>query len=176
MSNLVRRENREPTRQTANQNGNDYRWDPFRAMDAFLRWDPFRSEGNLLSRGGEYMPHFDVKENKGAYVLTADLPGVKEEDVDVSLNGNLLTVSGKREDERREEGEQYYSVERSHGTFSRSFSLPDGIDGGGISADLKSGVLTVQIPKRPESQPRKITLGKSGAGQTTNEKSGTAKA
>ena len=172
MSNLVRRENREPTR----QNANEYRWDPFRVMAAFLRCDPFRSEGNLLSRGGEYMPHFDVKENKGAYVLTADLPGVKDEDVDVSLNGNLLTVSGKREDERREDGEQYYSVERSHGTFSRSFSLPDGIDGGAISADLKSGVLTVQIPKRPESQPRKITVGKPGEGGMTNDKTGTAKA
>lgn len=158
MANLVRRENREPARQT----GNDYRWDPFRMMDAFLRWDPFRSDNNLLSGGGEYNPRFDVKENKNAYLLRADLPGVKEEDVDVSLNGNLLTVSGKRDDERREEGEQYYSLERSYGTFSRSFSLPDGIDAGGITADLKSGVLTVQIPKRPEAQPRKITVGKSG--------------
>lgn len=173
MANLVRRENREPVR----QNANDYRWDPFRVMDAFLRWDPFRSEGNLLSHSGEYTPHFDVKENKSAYVLTADLPGVKDEDVDVSLNGNFLTVSGKREDERREEGDQYYAVERSHGTFSRSFSLPEGIDGEGISADLKSGVLTVQIPKRPESQPRKISVGKSGAASgATNEKQGTAKA
>jgi HSP20 family protein len=166
MANMVRRENREP----AQQNSNEYRWDPFRVMDALLRWDPSRGDNNLLSHGGEFMPKFDVKENKRAYVLRADLPGVKDEDVDLSLNGNLLTVSGKRDDERREEGEQYYSVERSYGTFSRSFSLPDGIDAGGISADLKSGVLTVQIPKRPEAQPRKITLGK--AGETT----GTAKA
>lgn len=161
MANMVRRENREP----AQQNANEYRWDPFRVMDALLRWDPYRGDNNLLSRGSEYTPKFDVKETKHAYVLRADLPGVKEEDVDLSLNGNLLTVSGKRDDERREEGEQYYSVERSYGTFSRSFSLPDGIDAAGISADLKSGVLTVQIPKRPEAQPRKITLGK--AGETT---------
>jgi HSP20 family protein len=166
MATMVRRENREP----AQQNQNEYRWDPFRVMDALLRWDPYRGENNLLSRGGEYMPKFDVKENKNAYVLRADVPGVKEEDIDLSLNGNLLTVSGKRDDERREEGEQYYSVERSYGTFSRSFSLPDGIDASAISADLKSGVLTVQIPKRPEAQPRKITLSKSG------ETTGTAKA
>ena len=166
MANMVRRENREP----AQQNQNEYRWDPFRVMDALLRWDPYRGDNNLLSRGSEYMPKFDVKENKHAYVLRADLPGVKEEDIDLSLNGNLLTVSGKRDDERREEGEQYYSVERSYGTFSRTFSLPDGIDAGAISADLKSGVLTVQIPKRPEAQPRKISLGKSG------ETAGAAKA
>jgi HSP20 family protein len=131
-------------------------------MDAFLRWDPFRGDNSLLSRGGEFVPRFDVKETKNHYELRADLPGVKEEDVDVSVNGNLLTVSGKREDEHREEGEQYYSVERSHGSFSRSFSMPDGIDSGSITAELKAGVLTVQIPKRPEAQPRKITLGKSG--------------
>jgi HSP20 family protein len=166
MANLVRRENREATQ----QNHNEYRWDPFRVVDALLRWDPYRGDNSLLSHGGEFMPKFDVKESKNAYVLRADLPGVKDEDIDLSLNGNLLTVSGKRDDERREEGEQYYSVERSYGAFSRSFSLPDGIDAGAISADLKSGVLTVQIPKRPEAQPRKITVGK--AGETT----GTAKA
>ena len=168
MANMVRRENREPARQYG-QEGHEYRWDPFRVMDAILRWDPLRSDNGLLSRGGEYVPRFDVKETKGAYVLRADLPGVKEEDVDVSVNGSLLTVAGKREDERREEEDQYYSVERSYGTFARSFSLPDGIDSGSITADLKSGVLTVQIPKRPEAQPRKISLGK------TNE-TGTAKA
>jgi HSP20 family protein len=129
-------------------------------MDALLRWDPLRTENNLLSRGSEYVPRFDVKETKNAYVLRADLPGVKEEDVDLSLNGTLLTISGKREEEHREEGDQYYSVERSSGSFSRSFQLPEGIEAANITADLKSGVLTVQIPKRPEAQPRKITVGK----------------
>ena len=170
MANMVRRDNREPARQYG-QEGNEYRWDPFRVMDALLRWDPLRTENNLLSRGGEYVPRFDVKETKNGYVLRADLPGVKEEDVDVSLHGNMLTVSGKREDEQREEGDQYYSIERSSGTFSRSFQLPDGIEAGTISADLKSGVLTVKIPKRPEAQPRKIALGKGDAGNA-----GTAKA
>lgn len=169
MANLVRRESREPARQDANE----YRWDPFRVMDAFLRWDPFRGENSLLSRGGgEFVPRFDVKESKNHYVVRADLPGVKDDDVDVSVNGNLLTISGKRDDEHREEGDQYYSVERSHGSFSRSFSMPDGIDGEGITADLKAGVLTVQIPKRPEAQPRKITLGKNGGNKAVGENSG----
>jgi HSP20 family protein len=85
---------------------------------------------------------------------------VKEEDIELSLNGNLLTVSGKREVEKREEGDQYFSVERSFGTFSRSFSLPDNVDVDHISADLRNGVLTAQIPKKPEAQPKKISIGK----------------
>ena len=157
MANLIRRDNRDVGR----PEGSEQRWDPFRMMDTLLRWDPFRWDNGLAARGGEFVPRFDIKEAKNTYVLKADLPGVREEDVQVSLNGNLLAVSGKREEEHREEGEQYYTVERSCGTFSRSFVLPDGIDGDNISADLKGGVLTIQIPKRPEAQPKKIALSRS---------------
>jgi HSP20 family protein len=132
-------------------------------MDAFLRLDPLRVENGLVSRSGEFVPRFDVKETKAAYELRADVPGVKEEDIELSLNGNLLTVSGKREIEQREEGDQYFSVERSFGTFSRSFSLPDNVDVEHISADLRTGVLMVQIPKKPEAQPKKISIGKRGS-------------
>jgi HSP20 family protein len=156
MANLIRRDHQG----VARQQPQDYRWDPFRVMDAFLRWDPFRSEHALLPTGGEFSARFDVKEAKDAYVLRADLPGVKEDAVDVSLNGNLLTISGKRDEENREEGDQYFALERSHGSFTRSFALPDNVDSEGISADLKNGVLTVKIPKKPEAQPRKISVGK----------------
>jgi HSP20 family protein len=108
------------------------------------------------------MPRFDVKETKDAYVIKADLPGVKDEEVDVSLNGNLLSISGKRDGDHREEGDAYYMVERSYGTFARSFTMPEGIDGNGVTADLKNGVLTVRIPKKPESQPKRIAIGKGG--------------
>jgi len=160
MANLIRRDNREVGR----QEGSEQRWDPFRMMDTLLRWDPFRWDNGLVARGGEFVPRFDIKETKNTYVLKADLPGVREEDVQVSLNGNLLAVSGKREEEHRDEGEQYYAVERTYGTFSRSFALPDGIDGDTISADLKGGVLSIQIPKRPEAQPKKISLSKRDSG------------
>jgi HSP20 family protein len=160
MANLIRRDNRTVARQDAP----DYRWDPFRVMDAFLRWDPSRAESGLTPSGGEFTARFDVKETKNAYVLRADVPGIKEDGVDISLNGNILTIGGKRDEERREEGEQYFAVERSHGSFTRSFSLPDNVDVEGISADLKQGVLTVQIPKKPESQPRKIAVGKTTDG------------
>ena len=167
MANLVKRENRE----VARGGGAGYQWDPFRVMDALLRWDPFREEyANLASSAVQFAPRFDVKETKDAYVLKADLPGVKEEEIDVSLNGNMLTISGKKEEEHKEEGEQYYAMERSYGAFSRSFTLPDGADGEHVTADLKNGVLTLQIPKRPEAQPKKITIGKGG------ESGGTAKA
>lgn len=156
MATIVRRENREAPRTSAGE----YRWDPFRVMDAFLRWDPLRMDDGLLARGGEFTPRFDVKQTKDAFVIKADLPGVRDEDLDVSLTGSLLSISGKREAERREGDEQYYALERSYGTFTRSFSLPDSVDGEHVTADLKNGVLTVVIPKKPEAQPKKISVGK----------------
>ena len=89
-------------------------WDPFRVVRDVFRWDPFREFEAAL--GGEYrslgsfVPSFDVKETKEAYVFRADLPGVKEEDLDVSLTGNQLTISGHRERETREQGETYYAT------------------------------------------------------------------
>src|SRR5258708_6310177 len=154
MANLVRRENRDVTR----QEGSEQRWDPLRMMAALLRWAPFRLDGNLPVRGDEFIPRFDIKDTKTAYELRADLPGVKDEDLDVQVNGSILSISGKREDEQREEGDRYYALERSYGTFTRSFALPDGIDPDGITADLKSGVLMVHIPTRPEPQPKKIQI------------------
>ena len=159
MANLVRKDNREPARVPAPER----RWDPFRAMDALLWWDPFRGgEWGGLSKGGAFTPRFDVKETKDAYVIKADMPGVKDDELEVSLNGNMLTISGKREEERKDEGENYYTLERSYGTFARSFTLPDGGDAKNVAAELKNGVLTVQLPKKPEVQPKKIAIGKRG--------------
>ena len=163
MANLIRRRNEGVTQQRPQQ---EYSFDPFRMMDALLRWDPFRGglsqEGGWLGRTAEFLPTFDIKETKDAYVIQADLPGVKEEDVEVSLNGNVMTISGKREQEQREEGDQDYAVERSYGTFARSFSLPEGANVDDIKADLKNGVLTLHAPKRPEVQPKRISIGRSG--------------
>jgi HSP20 family protein len=158
MANLIKRDNAEVSR----TKGREYRVDPFRVIDALLRWDPLRSDWNGFAPAGEFLPRFEVKETPNSYVINAELPGVKEEDVDVSLNGRQLTITVKREEERREDGEQYHAAERSYGTFARSFSLPDSVDAEGVRADLKSGVLTVQIPKRPEAQPKKIAIGRGG--------------
>jgi len=158
MLNLIKRENRDVTRSATPE----HRLDPFRMMDALLRWDPLRGEWGGFGQSVEFVPRFDVKETKDAYVISADLPGVKDEDLNVSLNGNLLTISGTREEEHQEAGESYYAMERSHGSFARSFTMPDGVDGESVTADLKQGVLTVRIPKKPEAQPKRIAIGKGG--------------
>ena len=158
MANLIKRENRDVTRSASPE----HRLDPFRMMDALLRWDPFRGDWSGSGQSLDFVPHFDVKESKDAYVINADLPGVKDEELDVSLSGNLLTISGRREEEHREEGESYYAMERSQGSFARSFTMPDGVDAENVSADLKQGVLTLRSPTKPEAQPKRIAIGKGG--------------
>jgi HSP20 family protein len=140
-------------------------WDPFRVMRDVLRWDPFRDVEAAL--GGDYRgdyrpfaPKFDVKETKDGYVFRADLPGVEEKNLDISLTGNLLAISGHREEEKRDEADTYYATERTYGGFSRAFTLPEGTDAEHVAADLKDGVLVVKIAKKPEVQPNKIALGK----------------
>ena len=169
MANIIRRDN---NNDLGRATSSDYRWDPFRMMDALFRWDPFRSDSGFFAPSGDFAPRFDVKETKSAYVIKADLPGLKEEDLNVSVTGHQLTVSGQREHERRDEGDQYFAVERSAGSFARTFSLPDVVDPDAVKADLKNGVLTLEIPKRPEAQPRKVRI---GGGGSTND-GGKAKA
>jgi HSP20 family protein len=140
-------------------------WDPFRVMRDVLRWDPYRElEAVTGGEFGVFAPSFDVKENKEGYVFRADLPGVRDEDLEISLTGNRLVISGKREQEKREQGETYYASERSYGAFSRAFTLPDGTDPDNVKADLKNGVLQVIVPKKPEVQPKKITISREEGG------------
>jgi len=107
-----------------------------------------------------FAPQFNVKETENAYVITADLPGVKEEDLDLSLTGNHLTVSGKREAESKRDEENFHIYERRFGSFSRSFLLPDEADGEAVAADLKDGVLVLSIAKKSQAKPKKITIKK----------------
>ncbi len=137
-------------------------WDPFRRMRELFEDVESRALEPMMR---EFTPRFDVKETKDSYMFKADLPGVKEQDVDVSVTGNRLTVSGKRDEERTEEGERYYAYERSYGSFSRAFTLPEGVDADAVRAELKNGVLTIRIPKRPEVQPRRITVQGEGMGE-----------
>ena len=130
-------------------------FDPFRAMEGLLRAAP-SAEASL--RNPEFAPSFDVKETKDAFLFKADLPGVKESELEISHTGNRLTISGKREAEDRKEAENYFMIERSFGRFQRAFTLPDSADVDQIKAELSSGVLSIAIPKRTASQPRKITV------------------
>ncbi len=139
------------------------RWaDPFEMMRDLMRWDPFAELGAVGPEVG-FVPSFEVKETKEAYVFKADLPGIQESDLDISLTGNRLTVSGKREEEKREEDDRYFAFERSYGGFSRSFTLPEGVDLEHAEAGLTNGVLTVTLPKKPEVKPKKIEVKKLSA-------------
>jgi HSP20 family protein len=154
MANLIRRNGQQPQRDLAPPAA----WDPFRVVQELMNWDPFAT---MLPTGGDasaFAPRFEVKETKDRYVFRADLPGVDERDIGISMTGNRLTVSGRREAEARQEEETYYAYERSFGSFSRSFTLPEGVDPERVEAELRNGVLTVTVSKRPEMQPRKISV------------------
>jgi HSP20 family protein len=134
--------------------------EPTRWLRDLLSWDPFKDLSTpMMSRAPErFSPSFDVKETKDAYVFRADVPGVKESDLEVNLTGNRMTVSGRREAEKEEKNETYYAFERSSGSFMRSFTLPQGVDVDHVKAELKAGVLTIAVPKLPEVQPKKIAI------------------
>src|SRR5688572_12315392 len=96
------------------------RFEPFRAMRELLNWDPFREMAPFIPQvSSSFLPSFEVKETKESYVFRADVPGVKESDLEVSTTGNRLTVSGKRDAEKQEQTDTYYTYERSYGDFTR---------------------------------------------------------
>lgn len=133
-------------------------WEPMRLLREMLAWDPFREIAPLVPPLGTFSPAFEVKETKDAFVFKADLPGVKEADVEVTVAGNRVTVSGKREAEKEEKNDTYYAYERSYGSFSRTFTLPADTDAAHVKAELKAGELTIAIPKSPAAVARRIPL------------------
>jgi len=133
--------------------------DPFALMRSLFGFDPFYAVEDRMAKAS-FAPSFEVKETENAYVIAADLPGVKEEDLDISLHNNVLSISGHRKAEERKEGETYFIYERQYGSFSRAFSLPDEADGGQVQAAMANGVLTVRVGKKAESKPRRIQLNK----------------
>lgn len=134
-------------------------WDPSRLLTRMMSWDPFREMTPFFGETpATFDPAFEIKETKDGYVFKADVPGVQQRDLDISLTGNRLTVTGKRESEKSDKTETYYTYERSYGGFTRSFTLPEGVDTAAIHADLRDGVLSIALPKKPESQPKSIPI------------------
>ena len=105
-----------------------------------------------------WIPAVDVQETDNSFVFTAELPGLGKEDVDITLEENLLTLSGERQLSETEEGETFHRVERSYGKFSRSFTLPSQVDNSQVAASFKDGLLTIEVPKSEQAQPRKIEI------------------
>ncbi|MFM1890945.1 MAG: hypothetical protein RLZ44_22 [Pseudomonadota bacterium] len=108
--------------------------------------------------GSAWAPAVDIKEEEQRYVLHADIPGVRPEDIEISMDKGMLTIRGERKHSAEESKEGYHRRERQHGVFMRRFSLPETVDAEGITASSKDGVLELILPKTAEPQPRKIEV------------------
>ena len=141
-------------------------------MALLMRPEPFSSEVNRLfntlfdqSESQRWVPAMDLVEAEGHFLLTADLPGLSEDDVAIEVQDNTLSISGERRAEHEDNARGWYRVERSYGRFSRSLTLPEGVNADAISASFDKGVLEVRVPKPEERKPRRITIaGGSGDG------------
>jgi HSP20 family protein len=144
------------------------RWEPINDISSLSqRMDRMFEE--LMGRGlrrwaeddrvrGSWSPAVNILERKDAIVITADLPGLKAEDVDVTVDNSVLTVRGERRLEEASEGETYHRVERVYGVFERTFTLPNSVDVNRIDAKFRNGEMVVTLPKREESKPRAVKV------------------
>lgn len=158
---------------------------------SITKYDPFRElrslqdEVNRLFTGafpkttlqeeilrGAWSPNVDIFENKDKLVLEAELPGMKTEEVDVSIENSVITISGERKFEKKGEADSYHRVERAYGSFSRSFTLPQTVTAEGATADFNDGILSIALPKREETKARKIEvkIGEATAAKTLGAK------
>jgi HSP20 family protein len=145
-----------------------------------VRWEPLREFGTLQnemnrlfntvfdapapgnSMARRWMPAMDLVETEDHFVLRADLPGLSEDDVKIEFEDGTLTVSGERNSEHESKGEGYHRVERAFGSFSRSLTLPQGVDPEAVTASFDRGVLEVSIPKPEARKPKRIEIGAGG--------------
>jgi HSP20 family protein len=151
------------------------KWNPFRTSE----WDPFQElqdfENRLAGFFGrapmrtngdkkeaisvaQWVPLVDISEDDKEYLVKAELPEIKKEDVRVSVENGVLSITGERKIEKEEKDKKYHRVERAYGRFERSFSLPEGADGTKITAEFKEGVLKVHLPKAENAKPKSVTV------------------
>lgn len=141
------------------------RWDPFRELEdmserlnrIFTR-PALRQNGNEALTVADWVPTVDISETDKEYQITAELPEVKKEDVKVTVENGILTLQGERRQEKEEKGKRYHRIERSYGTFVRSFALPESVDQTGVKAEYKDGVLTLHLPKTEALRPKAIEV------------------
>ena len=139
-------------------------------MTLLMKPEPFSSEFNRLfntlfdeSRSQRWVPAMDLVESEEHFVLKADLPGLGEDDVSIEIRDNALTISGERKSEHEQRERGWYRVERATGRFSRSLSLPEGIDPDAVTAEFDKGVLEVRIPKPEQRKPRRVQINAGGS-------------
>jgi HSP20 family protein len=146
--NLVKREKR-----------NDlFPWAPFRDWDFPMGRLLEEMWGDTEATRGMWAPAVDLKETDQAYILKADLPGMKKEDITVSVEEDVVTLKGERKHEEKKEEEGYHRVERRYGSFQRSFRIPGGVDTVKVAATYNDGVLELTLPKREEVKPKRIEV------------------
>jgi HSP20 family protein len=149
------------------------RYDPFRDLRT-LQEEVNRLFSTNLTRAfddegigrGAWAPSVDIYENKDQIVLEAELPGMKQDDFDLSIENNVITLRGERKFEKTDEGDNYHRVERSYGSFTRSFTLPQTVSAEGATAEYNNGVLRVTLPKREETKARRIQVSGTGSGSS----------
>jgi HSP20 family protein len=147
------------------------RWDPGRDLDLLQGdvnrlFDAFfgaRGTSRNGSAGQRWVPPMDLTEEMDEYVLRADLPGLGEEDIEIEVKDDVLTISGQRRYEHENRHEGFYRVERSFGHFSRSLDLPSGVDPEALRADFDRGVLEIRIPKPEQGSATKVPIGAGAA-------------
>jgi HSP20 family protein len=141
------------------------RWDPFRELEDMSHRLNRMFAGNAVQRSGQenmtfpdWQPSVDISETPETFVITAELPEVKRDDIKVTIDNGVLTLKGERRLDKEEKGKKFHRIERSYGTFVRSFSLPDSVDDSRIKADAKDGVLTVTLGKAAKEKPKTIEV------------------
>ena len=146
------------------------RWEPVAELNTIQNemnrlfntfFDPSAPTGRGNGTTRRWLPPMDLVETPDHYVLRADLPGLSDGDVNVQLEDNVLTISGERKAEHQDQQEGYYRLERAFGAFSRSLTLPDGVDPDGVQGNFDRGVLEIRVPKPEQKKPKtvQITLG-----------------
>ena len=143
------------------------RWDPFKEMED-LQGRMARLFGTPPARVGngdkeamaiaQWAPSVDIIEDDKEWLVKADLPEVKKEDVKVTVENGVLTITGERQFEKEEKDKKYHRIERSYGNFLRSFALPDGADGLKVNAEFKDGLLRVHLPKSEKAKPKSVEV------------------
>jgi HSP20 family protein len=142
------------------------RWDPFRELEEvserlnrlFGRTKFLRENGKERLTVADWVPTVDIAETDTEYQIMAELPEVKKEDVKVTVENGVLTIQGERRQEKEEKGKRYHRVERSYGSFIRSFALPDHVDDTKVKAEYKDGVLHLHLPKSERAKPKAIEV------------------
>ena len=140
------------------------KWDPFREMEGrldpysrSLDW-PFRGGRNLNMTGADWAPRADISETDAEFCITAEVPGIKREDVKIDIDDHVLSIRGENKQEKEEKGKKFHRIERYYGSFNRSFSLPENVNEDKIEAVFKDGMLTLTIPKTEVKKPKAIEI------------------